>query len=280
VTEAEYFALPATSWTRLKNLRRSALAYKHALENERPDGDALRLGRATHCATLEPDQFPLRYLVWDQGPRRGKAWDEFSAMAAAQGKTVLKLEQYQCALAIRDAVRRHPVAARYLEVGEAEKVITWTDFATGIECKAKCDWVAPGRGEDEGTYVVLDLKTARHATSPKQFASAAYELGYYGQGAHYTNGVRAVTGREARFVMVAVEPVAPHDVAVYRVEGDPMAIAKAEVRDLLERLARCRAEDKWPGRFEDEEQLLALPRWAVPDMDDVETVDPEWAEGI
>lgn len=268
MTFAEYLALDGANWSTLKELRKSPLAYKHALEHQRKDTAALMLGRATHTAVFEPDRLALDYAVWKGDRRAGKEWESFKA--AHEGETILKIDEYERACAIRDAVRGHHLVAPYLAVGKPEHVLRWTDEKSGLALKGRLDWLHPG--------VVVDLKTARHATNPRLFASAAWDLGYYHQLAMYTRGATAVTGQPHRAVIVAVEPVAPHDVALYGVDENALSSAGGQVDDLLKLLVECRASDSWPGAF-DKPVPLGLPRWALPNIEDLDLSDPEWAIG-
>ncbi len=267
---SDYLAIDSTNWSSLKHLRQSPLAYKHALTHQRPDADMLRLGRAVHTAVFEPDRLPLDYVVFKGARRAGKEWDAFEEAHA--GETILKVEQYERACAIRDAVRAHPLAAPYLASGQPEHVLTWTDQVSGVACKARLDWLS--------TFppAVVDLKTSRHATNQRLFASAAWDLGYHHQLAFYTRGALAVTGRLHPAVIIAVEPTAPFDVAVYRLDEDALATAAGQVDDLLRLLVECREANVWPGAH-DGELVLGLPRWALPDFDDVDLADPDWMVG-
>lgn len=275
ITFAEYLAIDAVNWSTLKHLRVSPLHYRHALTASCKDTGALKLGRAVHTAVFEPDRLLRDYVIWEGDRRAGKEWERFKELHWRS--TILKVDEFERACSIRDAVRAHPLVKPYLASGEAEKSITWTDFGTGLPCKARLDWLGPDP-EDPAALVVGDLKTSRDATDARRFASAAWDMGYYGQLAHYVNGVRTLTGKNVRAVIFAVENAPPFDVALWRVDGDAFLTAVAAVRELLARLAECRATDSWPGRY-GSEQLLAVPKWAVPSMDDVETVDPDWAEG-
>lgn len=264
----DYLKLDAVNFSSLKHLRRSPKHYAHAVTNQRPDTASMRLGRAVHTATLEPDRFALDYVVWKDGDRRGKDWLAFKA--AHDGETILKLDEYLRACAIRDAVRSHPLVAPYLVEGKAEHVLQWTDQRTGLACKARADWIAPG--------LVLDIKTARDAVDLRAFASTAWRMGYLHQLHFYTAGARAVTGREHEAVIVAVENAEPFDVVVYRLDEDALWLAGEEVNALLDTLVRCKESGVWPGTFE-LEQVLAAPRWAHKGEDDIGTLeDPSWME--
>jgi hypothetical protein len=270
-TFAEYQAIDAVNWTTLKNLKKSPLHYMHGLTNERPDTSALKLGRVVHKAVFEPEQLPLEVVIWENGDRRGKAWEAFKA--EHEGETILKRDEYDRACAIRDAVRAHPLVMPYLATGLPEQVVQWTDRRSGVPMKARVDWLSDA--------VVLDLKTARHAVDQRAFAADAFRLGYFHQLALYQRGVATMrgVGHGPPALIVAVEPVAPFDVAVYRLSDDALAFVGEELDELLELLVHCRAEKTWPGTFS-KEQELDVPRWAMPSAEDMEVGDePEWLKG-
>ena len=57
------------------------------------------------------------------------------------------------AVADRRAVRRHPLAgAVLLASGEPEVSFYWIDAATGVTCRARVDWLVPGKA-------LIDVKT-------------------------------------------------------------------------------------------------------------------------
>ena len=266
MTSSEYQALPAVNWSLLRELRRSPLHYQHALTVEREDTDALRLGRAVHTAVLEPDRFALDYAVWQGGRRSGNEWAHFCM--ANHTRTILTLDQYTTACAIRDAVRSHPVASPYLSRGEPEVVLRWRHEKTGLDLKGRADWISD--------TAIVDLKTSRHAISPRQMSATVHALGYHCQLALYRAGVKAMTDRELPAVMIAVEPAAPHDVAVYAIMDEALFAGEEEVEELLALLKECRATDSWRGRFS-AVQELDLPRYAYPSDDDGDPIeDPSW----
>jgi hypothetical protein len=268
----EYMALDAVNWSSLKHLRVSPKHYRHALKHQRKDTAALKLGRAVHTAVFESDRLVRDYVLWDGGDRRGKAWTDFKAVNEGQfGRTILKVEEYERACAIRDAVRAHPLVPPLLAGGQAEHAIQWTDEKSGLACKARLDMLSP--------LAVLDLKTSRHAVDARLFASGAWGMGYFHQLAFYARGARAVTGKELPAVLIAVENTAPFDVCVYEVDEDDLWLAGEEVDRLLALLVECRASGLWPGVGESA-QVLAAPRWAHKDVEDMGPIaDPSWMEG-
>lgn len=222
----------------------------------------MRLGTATHLAVFEPERFDERVAVWEGERRAGNAYKEW--LAANEGKLHLRAQDLAGIDAIAAAVRAHPVAAALLDQGEAEVTLRWTDEETGLECKGRADWI---RREDDGSITVIDLKTTR-TVNPRLFASQVANLAYHGQAAHYVAGVRAMNpGVDVvRFLVIAVESSAPHDVVVYELDaGVPdgaLHVGELLRRELLTKLADCIRHDEWPGRCPRME-TLCLPGWAL-----------------
>ena len=104
----QYCELPGENSTALRRALVSPLEYRYYKDNERDDTDTFRVGRAAHTAALEMQQFLRDYVLWEGGTRRGKDWDAFEVLHA--GKTIMKPEQYDLALAAAEAIRSHPVA--------------------------------------------------------------------------------------------------------------------------------------------------------------------------
>lgn len=255
MTFAEYASIRAVNWSTLREVRRSPKHYRHRLEHPIEDTPRLALGRAVHTAVLEPALFADGYAVYTGARRAGKDWEAFQV--ANEGKTILKAEEYENVIAMRDAVLAHPAAMRHLTGGAAEQTLCWTDRDTGIECKARPDYLGA---------CIVDLKSTKDA-SPREFGRTAARFGYHCQLTFYRRGARAVLGRELEPILIAVEAEAPHDVAVYRIDADTLLAADDEISALLERVAECRRDDHWPGATDDV-QDLELPGWALATDDD------------
>lgn len=281
---AEYAAIDAVNWSSLKQGIQSLKHYRDALDVERKDTPAMRFGRAVHCACLEPDEFPRRYVI-DDGtaadlapPRNTKAgkeaWaafcadhpdcgiltpDEWRAAAFADlhpGKELLSDDEYTAALACRDAVRSDPFAAPYLVGLRPEVSIEWTDAETRLRCKARLDGILA-----DGTDV--ELKTARTiAYGP--FASDAWRRGYYHQLAFRRLGLIALGIDVPCQRWIAVESARPFDVGTFAPHPTAMDKADEEVRELLIRLAHAKKTNVWPGQYWEGERDL-IPAWMVGD---------------
>lgn len=251
-THSSYYASDAVNWSTLKYMRDSPLVYRHRLTQGTEDTPVYAMGRLTHTLVFEPEKFQAEYAIWEDGDRRGSAWKEFQV--ANEGKTIFKPNEIGTAVAMADAVKRHPLVTHYLDGGLFEHAIYWTDPDTGLPCKARPDWIIPER------RMLIDLKTCQSAES-RRFGSAAGRYAYHLQLAHYANAITYGLGWAPNAVkIVAVEKEAPHDVSIFNVGSDDLMIAAEEVAELLRAVKTCRQTNSWPGRYL-EEQPLQLPSY-------------------
>lgn len=246
---AEYKKIDAVNWSTVKHIDKSELQYAHAVENGIEDTTRLAMGRGVHTAVLEPQKFPTEYAIF-KGPRRqGKEWEAFKAVHDED--TILKLEEFEHAIAIAEAVYRHSKAAAYLAGTEKEKSITWVDRETGLTCKARLDFV--------GDEHFGDLKSTGDVDVYK-FNGISARMLYHAQLAFYCDGLRAATGKSRRPVVIAAEIKPPYDVAVYGVDEETLEVGREKYRELLAKVVAVRATGSRNGRYP-EEQILRLPSW-------------------
>jgi hypothetical protein len=253
MTIDSYSAIKAINWSSLKAIGVSPRLYRHRVSVPEPDKPEFALGRAAHCAILEPDQFSARYAVFD-GIRRGKAWDEWRM--EHPGVESLKPHDLETALAVAESVSSHRIAGKILRNGRREEAIQWTDSETGFACKGKVDYLRPD--------FLIDLKTAGDLNA---FVKSAINYGYIGQCAWYHDGAvaaKAIQGEERPYV-IAVQKTPPYDVAVYQLDVVALEYGRRLYRGLLERLRSCIEADYWPGAAPDL-QTLSVPQWAVNQM--------------
>lgn len=259
MSRAQYEADPGVNWSSLKHMKRSPQHYRHRLLQQDRDTDARKRGRVFHLALFEPERFASSVAVWTGGRRYGKEWDAFRA--ANDGRELVTEAEHALCLAIQRAALGHPAAQRYLGGGRGEVSALWTHVAPAvgavpgfsIDCKGRFDFVTKAGA-------IVDAKSTRDA-SPEGFGREVWRYGYHTQAAYYVDGHAAATGKRLPYVFVAVEAEPPHAVAVYRVPDVILDLGREEYRALLQRLALCRAESRWPGYFEGEADL-ELPRWS------------------
>lgn len=267
----EYLAMAGCSITRLKELRRSPLHYRYRLANPK-ESAPLTLGRAAHCAVLEPERFDSDHAIWERrtssgnmAPRNGKHWDAFRE--EHHGRTVITADEYGEVLAMQQAVRGNADAMRYLQAGDPEVTMQWT--LGGRACKGRADWLAI----DEGHDVLVGLKSARDCRH-FAFGGQAARLGYHLQWAFYYDGYKAITGKVPKVVEIVVENEPPHAVVVYVIPDDILQQGYDEFQQLLERLDECERDNHWPGPASGE-QILTLPSWAYDRDEDLSDLELE-----
>ncbi len=263
-----YRARDGISVTTLKEMRRSPKHYRHALLKPRHSAP-FALGRAAHCAALEPQRFASDFAAWTRrtssgamAPRTGQHWEAFAAANA--GRELITEDQHALACDIAASIRSHPDAMKYLRTGRPEVSMFWRFL--GLQCRGRIDWL---HESDELGVVLVGLKTTRDIRS-EQFGRQAKSLAYDLQWGSYALGWQEITGRRAdRVVEICVEPKPPHDVGVYTVPDEVLQRGADEYMTLLEQLDECQRNDYWPGALP-AEQTLILPTWG----------DEEIIEGI
>lgn len=266
----DYVTLEGKNWSKIRAIRKSPMHYADGLLAPDEDSAARKFGRAAHTLILEPHRFDLDYVVYDgEGTRASKAYKAFAeAEEAGQGRTILKADEVEPVRTLAARVRANPALAPYLENSRFEVTLRWEDPTTGYLCKCRIDWL---HTDADGRMVVIDPKTTG-STSAHFFGNIAAKQGYYGQLAHYGNGIAAVFGRPAlRLGLLAIEAKRPHDSALFFLDSETLELGQDEVADCLLKIQECEAAGHWPGRF-DTEQLLKLPRYVFGNEDEQMTV--------
>jgi len=243
----EYEQIEALNWSSLKEMAASPLHYQWRVEHPRRDTPAFALGRAVHCAILEPDAFDERYFVPE------------ALQCVASTKAGLLQRQAGTVLVCVESVARHAEASAALEGTHREVACTWTDPETGTACKGRLDAVARGR--------MVDMKTTGRglATFPRDAANYLY----HGQLAWYIDGAIAagLCDRDAAVQIVAVETCEPYDAALFTLPPYVVEAGRRLCRRLLSEWVECRAAGIWPGRYPSA-TALHLPDWAPGMRDD------------
>lgn len=267
---AAYDAIDALNISRLKEIKRSPLHFKHLLDNPKVS-EPLVLGTATHVAVLEPERYASEFAVWDRrtdggkmAPRAGQYWETF--VKSNVGRTYLTPDQNKLANAIAAAVRFNPAANKYLETGDPEVTLEWTlDPSLGRRpAKSRVDWLT----RIDGVPYLVGLKTTRDCRH-FQFSRQAANLGYHLAWAYYVDAYKAIKGVEPRCVEIVVESEPPHAVKVYRIPEDIVLQGREEYWECVKLLAECEQSGEWPAPGGDAEEDLTLPSWAYKQEEDI-----------
>lgn len=248
MTDAEYRALPAINYSKLKHMAKSPLHYRHNIEHPAADNASFLLGRAVHCLVLEPFLFDSQFAIYEgRRDKRTKAYKEF--LSELGDRDVLSVEEHEQALAMAEAVNEHPWVAELLAHPHTftEKVSVWDDSAG--KCKAKLDIV---HYSEERGLIVADLKTF-FTTDVEQIRRQGAKFSWPIQHAHYLHAAAALFDVplhvvEYKAYNIVVENKGPYDCTVVQWLDATLDSAFLRHRGLLDRLAECEETQQWPGR--------------------------------
>jgi hypothetical protein len=247
-------------FSNLKHMARSALHYWDAVQLDRQDTLAMRLGRGAHAMVLG-----MPVVKWVGKTRNGKAWDAFKAQHV--DKEILNGKEWAAAEGIALAIRRHPIAAPILfENTTLEEQIEW-EFL-GRKCTSRPD-------ARRASAMVCDLKTTQCA-EPKKFERDSMYRGYNAQLAFYEMAIEHATGTAPSEVyVVAVESKRPFAITVLQLTDEARESGRRLCRQWFERLLVCEASNAWPA-YVDSIAQLNVPGDGDPDNAiDLDNLDEE-----
>ncbi len=245
-------------FSNLKHMARSALHYWDAVQLDRQDTLAMRLGRGAHAMVLG-----MPVIKWVGKTRNGKVWEAFKELHA--DKEILNAKEWAAAEGIANAIRRHPIAAPLLFEGATiEETIEWEYL--GRKCTSRPD-------SRRGSAIVTDLKTTQCA-EPNKFKRDAMYRGYNAQLAFYGLAVEHLTGvRPDELYVVAVESKRPYAVQVLVLDDEARQQGEKLCRLWFERLLVCEASNHWPA-YTDAIATFDVPSEGDPnnaiDLDDLD----------
>lgn len=183
--------------------------------NRNPDAetDAMKFGSAVHACLFEHQLFMNTYVIEPVVNKRTKEGKQSLAdfTANCADKIIISQEDMITVKQIRDSILNKKTSRLLLNNGLAEHELYWTDKKTGINCKAKLDYlIEPCLQFPNG--LIIDLKTTTNA-SINEFAKSIYNFGYHNQLAFYCEAVKNVynTPDYPIFVFIPVEKTAPFE---------------------------------------------------------------------
>lgn len=266
---SDYHRWSCASNSRLSKLLRSPAHLRAYLDEPQDETAALVMGRAAHSCILEPDDFAKRYGRSSGADRRTKTgkqeWDNL--LDTFGDGCVLKPDDYDAALKMRDSVHGHASASKLLAGdGDVEFSVvfdaTYNDEGDTVRCKARLDRHAM-IGDRR---VIVDIKTTRDA-SRRAFERSIFDHGYHRQGYLYLAAAQAAGIEAQDYVIIAVEKEAPYAVAVYRLTEGAIAAGGEQIVKLLHTYAMCEALGEWPA-YAPDVQDIALPTYAWGQIDE------------
>jgi len=249
--ETEYFASPALSSTEARWLLDSPAKYKWMKDHREAPRDAFNFGSAVHSKVLGTG-WGVEVLDFDS--YRSKAAQEARDDAYANALVPILRAQADEVDAVSESVLAHPTArALFEQEGQAEASVFATDPVTGVETKARFDFLGG---------IAVDLKTTAGKADQAGFAKSAASYRYDVQQAHYLETLGNIRDDETAMVFVVVEKEPPYLVGVHQLSREFAEIgfeAAAEARRIY---AECVESGEWPG-YPRDVQLVQPPMWLI-----------------
>jgi hypothetical protein len=252
----EYHSSAGISKHGLDLINRAPALYRHQKLNPVDDPTpAMRFGTLAHLMILEPDKFSSETFLMPACDRRTKEGKEIyaSAMRAAAGRMVITPEELEQLKGMQKAICEDKACSNALSnIKHVEASLYWIDQLDDVACRARLDAI-----KENG--MIVDYKTTDNA-SPEAFLRTVLNFRYHVQAAFYLDGLKAITGQEGTFVLVAQEKKAPYLCCVYIVGDDLVEKGRQEYRKDLGTYKQCVTQDTWEG-ISSHPLELHLPRW-------------------
>ena len=262
----EYHRVPAVSSTFIKKFSVSPAESQIQMESS----PSMVIGSGAHSLILEgADVFGKEFTIspkFDLRTNIGKS-DKAKFELANIGKTPLNEDQFNLVQGMNASVFAHPTSSLLFNGGTPEVSVFWTDDTTGMDCKARFDYLTKG--------MIVDLKTAADA-SAGGFERAIAKYSYHIQAAFYLRAAKEAGLDVGTFTFVAVGNSEPHEVTVGEIDVDAVSRSHLECNRILSLIKECRERNYWPA-FQIPKHITSLdeitasslfvqfsvPKWAV-----------------
>lgn len=160
------------------------------------------------------------------------------AQASANNSIIVKAEDYDRVVMMRDVIMRNGSMREVVESGYPEISIFWE--LNGVPVKVRLDRVT-------ADYCIVDYKTTRSAAA-EDFGKHAYNLGYYLKMALQHDVFAAAYGRKPTAVkLLAQEKEEPFLAKMYRMTDWQLEIGRQQYQAALALYKRCVETDTWPN---------------------------------
>lgn len=174
--------------------------------------------------------------------------------AYARGAVPLLAAEFDTVQAMAAALRSHPLAPQlFAGGGLAEQSLFWTDPATGVNCRARLDWLS---------HRVVDYKTST-SVDLGHISRAVESFGYYMQASWYLDGGihLDLVPEDAEFLFVFQDKSPPHLVTVVELDETALKIGRERNQYAREIYRDCLESGVWPA-YSDSVERISLPAWA------------------
>lgn len=275
--ERDYHAHPALSSTGARKLLPPSVPalFDYERKHPRKPTAAMLIGKAAHRLALGVGSAIQVADYPDFRSKEAREWRD----AVIDADEVPMLEGSDDLANVRGmaaALKDHPDFPRLFdpERGDPEASLFWTDPASGVECRARLDFL-PHR-QDGRRLIVADYKTTSDL-DPSSFARDAATYGYPMQDEFYLRGIRELDiDPNPAFVFVAQMRRPPYLVAVRQIPDQDRHLARARNDAALRIYAECTASGHWPG-YEGVQRLDMPAWWRIQTEDLIDSLESETA---
>lgn len=259
--ESRYHQVRAFSYSYSKEFAKSPAHGQAYLQKEHRIDPDREFFKAVHLLTLEdkPDGIAIVDGTWTQ-----KIKADVIAPLKAQGKLVLKQDDYDTALKVSASLKANQKVKALIDCCMPEVSIFWTDAASGVYCKARLDMV----GTFNGDMVLADLKSFSDLHNEKLMTYQVLNQSYHNQMAFYSMAINAIWQKFPKHLRwIFCEDKAPYANKVRTCPESLLNEGWATMTKMLSSYKTCQEFDSWPG-FEEDEKELELPNNMKPPVED------------
>ena len=176
---------------------------------------------------------------------RKKEAQEARKAAREMGKTPLLEKQYEqvcmmSAVANSAIMDCSELGIKDLRV-EGDSEVTYIWMENGIWCRIRVDWIRAAKD------LILDVKTTATCVNPLIFSGHINKMGYGIQSAFYRRGVKAIEGKEPKFIIMAQETTAPYFCSFHGLDMESEDQAQQKIETAIAKWKECLSTGKWEG---------------------------------
>ena len=261
LTDDVYHAGPGIGSTMVKTFLDSPARYNWIYNQghrEAPN-DAMVFGSALHCAVLQPDLFPKKYVSFIKAEGTGSRARNEAAKAEIEksGQVALPLDQINTINHMVEGIRRY--IGPYLDGGISESSYYWTDEETGLLCKVRLDHVFGA--------TIFDLKSTSDIS---KIQSHIANFNYHVQAAFYSDAFDILKGERPNFIFLFCEKSEPYLLDAVMLDQEALQLGRDRYRESLKGIQLCQELGQWPASLASitankeiaQIRTIGLPRWA------------------
>jgi len=245
------------SFSALKAFAQSPQHFVRYKLGDKPQTDAMMLGKVLHCLVLEPQEFDKKFFILNDTeicsqigglkPRATKAYKEWvgDQQSKIQGRDIVEMTDYDLAFKMRNSVYENEVMRRYVsKIKKREFKVEFKhmdfDFVGYID----------GGDFDKDDCIIIDLKMVQTA-EPRKVERVIFEELYFMQLEMYRIGLQQMFDidlEQSKCYILAVDRAC--NVSVHKVHQDLLKFGRQRFEYLLKRFNECTFKNKWHEGYE------------------------------